>query len=86
VVDEVPVEIETDVWLSWRIGRLVVTDRRIAFFMGGVLWRRRSVVAAPFRDIASAGVVESSRSKGWATLEVATNTALVELCPEIRDV
>ena len=45
---EVPHEI-ADGWRGpWRPGTLVVTDRRVAFFMGGVLWPHRCVVSIPF--------------------------------------
>ncbi|MBA3432622.1 MAG: hypothetical protein H0U08_00845 [Actinobacteria bacterium] len=62
---------------EWDIlsGILVVTDRRVAFFMGGMLWRRRCVVAAPYAEIAGVDVLDSPHTK-WAVVVVATLTEL----------
>jgi len=67
---------EKAVSLGWRSGVLVVTDRRVAFFMGGVLWRRRCVVSASYAEIAGVDVLDSPHGTKWAVVVVATLTEL----------
>jgi hypothetical protein len=46
-------------WLGWRLGTLYVTDRRVAFFMGGVLWPHRCIVSVPFDGYVTPTVFEN---------------------------
>jgi hypothetical protein len=60
-VDETYHEIEETVPMGWRYGSLYVTDRRVAYFMGGVLWPHRCVVSLPFDDDIRLRVVDRGR-------------------------
>jgi hypothetical protein len=50
------VYVADQVWLGMRSGRVVVTDRRVAFFMGGVLWGHRCVQWLPLDDVRTSDV------------------------------
>lgn len=63
--------LEEEVWLGLRDGRLLVTDRRVAFLMGGVLWHRRVVIELAWAEIGSVAVKDGERG-GRANLELAT--------------
>jgi hypothetical protein len=67
---EVPCELATTVWLDWRNGRLLVTDRRVLFLMGGTLRRHRVVASVALADVAAVAVIDSSVSRSWGRLHV----------------
>jgi hypothetical protein len=71
---EVPLLHEEDVWLGWRPGRLLVTDRRVAFLMGGALWRRRAVFSASYPEIDFASLEEDPDGADVWKLKLVTNT------------
>lgn len=60
------------VWLGWRVGRLLVTDARVIFAMGGILWRHRAVLSFALDEIAAVSVSEDRERTIPVTLDVAT--------------